>query len=100
VRTKRENGAEEPAIPAEEPSIPLESALEQLEQLVVTLEDGELPLEEALRVFEQGVALTRNCAARLRDVEQRVEVLLGSADGGERAPFAEAEELGEEDGAL
>ncbi|NNL87418.1 MAG: exodeoxyribonuclease VII small subunit [Myxococcales bacterium] len=87
-------------MPDEEPAIPLEAALEQLEQLVVTLEDGELPLEEALRVFEQGVALTRNCAARLREVEQRVEVLLSSGDGAERVPFAEPEEFGDEDSAL
>ncbi len=58
---------------AEAPSF--ETALEQLEEIVEQLEGGDLPLEEALGVFEQGVALSRNCNDRLADAERRIEEL-------------------------
>ncbi len=86
--SRRTQAKETPA----DPEVPLEAALEELEELVASLEDGEMPLEEALRVFERGVSLSRACATRLREAEQRVEVLLGSGDDASRAPFEESDE--------
>lgn len=67
----------------------LEESLEALESLVERLEGGELPLETALKEFEQGVKLTRECQAILKDAEQKVEILL--QDKAEPVPF-EAED--------
>jgi exodeoxyribonuclease VII small subunit len=53
-----------------------EQTLSQLETLVSRLESGELPLDEALRVFEQGVRLTRECQAVLSAAQQKVQILL------------------------
>jgi exodeoxyribonuclease VII small subunit len=65
-----------------------EEALSQLEALVARLEAGDLPLEEALRAFEEGVRLTRLCAARLEDAERRVHLLTRTPEGVERdVPF-------------
>lgn len=65
-----------------------EEALGQLEALVARLEAGDLPLEEALRAFEEGVRLTRLCAARLEDAERRVHLLTRTPEGAEReVPF-------------
>lgn len=61
----------------------LEKSLEELEALVDELESGDLPLEKAMQKFEQGIKLTRNCQAALKDAEQRVEILLKSAGGEE-----------------
>ncbi len=38
-----------------------ESALRALEEIVLKLEGGDLPLDEALRLFEEGVRLSRFC---------------------------------------
>ncbi|HEY7675843.1 MAG TPA: exodeoxyribonuclease VII small subunit [Candidatus Methylomirabilis sp.] len=66
-----------------------EEALGQLEALVARLEAGDLPLEEALRAFEEGVRLTRLCAARLEDAERRVHLLTRTAEGAEQeVPFS------------
>ena len=66
-----------------------EEALGQLEALVARLEAGELPLEEALRAFEEGVRLTRLCAARLEDAERRVHLLTRTPEGAEQeVPFS------------
>jgi exodeoxyribonuclease VII small subunit len=62
-------------------TINLEKALSDLEDLVEELESGELPLEKAMKKFEEGIKLTRNCQAALKDAEQKVEVLLKSAGG-------------------
>ncbi|MCZ8130370.1 MAG: exodeoxyribonuclease VII small subunit [Steroidobacteraceae bacterium] len=81
------------AVPTDVPDF--EAAMAELESLVERLERGDLPLEESLQAFERGVALTRTCQAALREAEQKVEVLLKRADGGEtREPF---DDLDDED---
>lgn len=61
----------------------LEKSLADLEKLVEELESGDLPLEKAMQKFEDGIKLTRNCQAALRDAEQKVEILLKSTGGDE-----------------
>ena len=60
-------------------SINLEKALTDLEGIVEELESGDLPLEKAMQKFEEGIKLTRNCQAALKEAEQKVEILLKSA---------------------
>ena len=71
--------------------INLEKALADLEEIVEELESGDLPLEKAMKKFEEGIKLTRNCQAALKDAEQKVEILLKSA-GGESLEDFEVEE--------
>jgi exodeoxyribonuclease VII small subunit len=68
-------------------TIDLEKALSDLEEIVDELESGELPLEKAMKKFEEGIKLTRNCQAALKDAEQKVEILLKSAGGDELEEF-------------
>lgn len=58
-----------------------EASLSELEQIVKQLEDGDLPLEESLKLFEQGVKLSRECRERLANAERRIEVLIRESDG-------------------
>jgi len=60
-----------------------ESLLEQLEQRVGQLEKGELPLEQALKLFEEGIELTRSCHERLDQADERIAVLTRGASGEE-----------------
>ncbi len=68
-------------------SINLEKALTDLEGIVEELESGDLPLEKAMKKFEEGIKLTRNCQAALKEAEQKVEILLQSAGGDELEAF-------------
>jgi exodeoxyribonuclease VII small subunit len=68
-------------------NINLEKSLADLEKLVEELESGELPLEKAMQKFEDGIKLTRNCQAALKEAEQKVEILLKSAGGGQLEEF-------------
>jgi exodeoxyribonuclease VII small subunit len=87
-----------PESPAEGPSF--ESAIKRLTEIVQTLERGDLPLEESLRLFEEGVKLSRVSQQRLDAAEKRVEELLAVDEQGRAraAPFAtEAAQEDEED---
>jgi len=58
-----------------------EDCLTRLEQIVAALESGNLPLEESLKVFEEGVALARQCGLYLENAERRIEVLAKDESG-------------------
>lgn len=65
-----------------------EELLARLEEIVATLEAGELDLEAALAAFEEGVKLSRHLSARLSQAEERIEILLRTAEGELKpAPF-------------
>ena len=49
-----------------------ENVLEKLEGLVERLETGDLSLDEALKLYEEGVALTRVGNQLLEGVEKRI----------------------------
>jgi exodeoxyribonuclease VII small subunit len=58
-----------------------ESSLGDLEKIVRKLEDGDLSLEESLKLFEDGVRLSRECQERLTKAERRIEILLKDESG-------------------
>jgi exodeoxyribonuclease VII small subunit len=67
-----------------------ETAMKQLEQIAQELEAGDLSLEMAMKKFEEGIQLSRFCAKKLDETEQRITVLLQDADGSIQAvPFNE-----------
>lgn len=53
-----------------------ETALVELEQIVTAMESGKLSLEDSLQQFEKGIALIRECQKKLKDSEQKVQILL------------------------
>jgi exodeoxyribonuclease VII small subunit len=70
-----------------------EEAMGRLEEMVKQLETGTLPLEESLKVFEEGIRLSRWCVKKLEEVEKRVEILLENEEGELQAlPWNIAEE--------
>lgn len=63
------------------PAPSFETALKQLEEVVRRLEQGELTLEESLRLYEQGVHLSRLCHVKLEEAEGKIAQLLKDARG-------------------
>jgi exodeoxyribonuclease VII small subunit len=58
-----------------------EDALNKLEKIVSKLEEGDIPLEESLKLFEEGIRLSRFCNQKLDEAEKKVEILLKDKDG-------------------
>jgi exodeoxyribonuclease VII small subunit len=73
-----------------------ETSLQELEKIVRRLENGDLPLEESLKLFEDGVKLSRECQERLNQAERRIEVLLKDEDGNSVLQPINREDLREE----
>ena len=78
----------------EKPAPTFEQAVKRLSEIVQALEKGDLPLEESLRLFEEGVKLSRASQGQLDAAQKRVEELLGfERDGRPRtAPFETTED--------
>jgi exodeoxyribonuclease VII small subunit len=65
-----------------------EDALNKLEKIVSQLEEGDISLDESLKLFEEGIRLSRICNQKLDEVEKRVEILMKGDDGSMKAkPF-------------
>jgi exodeoxyribonuclease VII small subunit len=58
-----------------------EDALAKLEKVVSRLEEGDIPLDESLKLFEEGIRLSRFCNLKLDEAEKRVDILLKDKDG-------------------
>jgi exodeoxyribonuclease VII small subunit len=69
-------------------SYPFESSLARLETLVEQMESGEMSLDESLKLFEEGIKLTRECQQALSEAEQKVNVLLEKNGVVESSEFA------------
>lgn len=59
-----------------------EKKLTRLEQIVQKMEKGELALEDSLKLFEEGVKLSRDCHTQLTKAEAQVKQLVGFDDQG------------------
>ena len=74
-------------------NLSFEDALKGLESVVNRLEDGDIPLEESLKLFEEGVKLSRLCAEKLDKAEKKVEILMKDKEGRLKTqPFESKEE--------
>ena len=58
-----------------------EKSFQQLEKIVQRLEGEELSLDESLKLFEEGIRLSRFCHQKLEEVEQKIELILSDAKG-------------------
>lgn len=68
--------------PAEKPvgDMSFEEAMAALEQVVGQLERGDVALEASIALYERGAALKAHCEAKLKDAEEKVE-LIRAAEG-------------------
>jgi exodeoxyribonuclease VII small subunit len=52
-----------------------EEAMAALEQVVSQLEKGEVALEASIALYERGATLKAHCAGKLKDAEEKVEMI-------------------------
>jgi len=58
-----------------------EKALERLEEIVAALEGGDMELEKSLKMFDEGVKMTKICQAHLSEAEKKIEKLVKDQKG-------------------
>ena len=57
-----------------------EQRLEKLESLGEDIRKTDIPLDEALKAFEEGIRLARTLESDLEKIENRIDILMNSAD--------------------
>lgn len=60
-----------------------EKKLTRLEEIVQKMEKGELSLDDSLKLFEEGVKLSRECHSQLSEAELKVKKLVSISTAGE-----------------
>ena len=66
-----------------------EERLKRLETLGEQIRRSDIPLDEALKAFEEGIRLAQTLESDLEKIENRIEILMNSAD----APADETPDL-------
>lgn len=59
-----------------------EEDLKKLEEVVSKL-DTDLTLDESIKVFEEGIKLSKKCSDKLQHAEKKINVLLKDKSSGE-----------------
>ncbi len=75
---------------AQQPSF--EESLSKLETIVEKMESGDLKLEDSLKLFEEGMKLTKDCNLRLNEIEKKVKQLLKNASAKDEGRSAKSKD--------
>jgi exodeoxyribonuclease VII small subunit len=75
-----------------------EKALKRLEEIVHRLEEGELSLEESLKIFQEGVNLSKFLTQKLAKAEAKVQKLIKTQQGAYKTEPLDLENKEEEFG--
>jgi len=71
----------------------LESSIKRLEKIVESLEDGSVPLEDAIKMYEEGIELSRSCIDKLTQAELKLKKLTKKIDNSFDLTDVEREDL-------
>lgn len=73
-----------------------EQSLRRLEEIVEALEQGDVPLDDALKMYEEGIALSKACVEKLTQAELRLKKLAKDMQGNFRLIEEEEPDVDEE----
>ena len=59
-----------------EKEINFEELIEKLEEITNKLEKEQLSLDESVKLFEQGMKISKDCNSKLEDAEKRITILI------------------------
>jgi len=67
---------------SDEKALSFENKMKRLEEIVNKMESSEVDLEDSIKLFEEGVGLSKDCQSLLDTAEEKVKVLTQNASGG------------------
>lgn len=68
-------------MPKKEPKHSFETSLERLETIVNSLEQGDVSLEASLKMYEEGIKLSKECMDTLKTVDLKIKQLTKDLNG-------------------
>ena len=57
-----------------------EELIEKLEEITNKLEKEQLSLDESVKLFEEGMQISKECNSKLEDAEKRITILINKND--------------------
>ena len=57
-----------------------EEIMKRLEEVTNKLEKEQLPLDESVKLFEEGIELSKKCNSKLEEAEKKITVLINEND--------------------
>lgn len=57
-----------------------EQLIEKLEDITNKLEKEQLSLDESVKLFEEGIEISKKCNSKLEDAEKRITILISDGD--------------------
>ena len=58
-----------------------EELIEKLENITNKLEKEQLSLDESVKLFEQGMQISKECNSKLEDAEKKITILINQDNG-------------------
>jgi exodeoxyribonuclease VII small subunit len=68
-------------------NLSFEESLSELETIVQNLEQGALSLEDSMTLFERGLNLSQGSQEKLKNAEQKIQILLAKNGKAQLEPF-------------
>ena len=62
-------------------AIGFEESIQELEEIVEQLEKGDASLNDSLKLFENGIKLSKSCQKMLDNAEKKVSILMADGEG-------------------
>lgn len=64
-----------------EENFSFEQALKRLEEIVEILEAGNISLEESIKIYQEGISLSKLCSGMLEEAEGKVMAIMNRNSG-------------------
>lgn len=64
-----------------------EELMEELENITTKLEKEQISLDESVKLFEDGMNISKECNKKLEEAEKRITMLVETKDGFEETDF-------------
>jgi len=57
-----------------------EELMKKLEEITNKLEKEQLPLDDSVKLFEEGISISKKCNSKLEEAEKRITMLINEND--------------------
>ena len=64
-------------------NVKFEKSMSRLEEIVELLESNDQPLDNMISLFEEGLKLSKECDAKLKEFESRIEEIITNSEENE-----------------
>jgi exodeoxyribonuclease VII small subunit len=68
-----------------------EESLKRLETIVNEMENSQLDIDKAMKLFEEGIALVKDCSEKLSETKKKIEILVEKNGKIDKENFSEGQ---------